>query len=69
VFIIGTVYNLSADVKDSNWQQFWKTYLWIHIAVSTVVVIWFTLGGISNLREMMNRLKSMKRNVTDNGRV
>jgi SSS family solute:Na+ symporter len=69
VFVIGTVYNLTHDVGNGPWMSFWKTYVWIYLAVSAVVVIWFSSGGIVNLRQMIRDLRTMTRDHRDSGFV
>jgi len=41
----------------------------IYLVVSIIVIIWFTMGGVINLKEMLNALKTMKRNHADDGFV
>ncbi len=69
VFIIGTLINLSHDVSDLSWLSFWKTYIFINAGISVAVLIWFTLGGFRNLKEMISKLRSMKRDTSDSGYV
>jgi SSS family solute:Na+ symporter len=69
VFIVGTVFNLSGDVPDSSWMSFWKTFVLINLAVSLFIIIWFTIGGIKDFREMLHRLKTMIRDHRDDGSV
>lgn len=69
VFIIGTLFNLSGDVPDSSWISFWKTFVIINLIASIVVIIWFTLGGIKDFKEMIQRLKTMVRDHKDDGTV
>ena len=38
-------------------MEFWKVYTYIFLAVSIIVTIWFTFGGIKNLREMISALR------------
>ena len=69
VFIIGTIYNLTNDVSNSAWMKFWEIYVWIYLLVSIIVIIWFTIGGVINLKEMLCTLKMMKRDHSDDGFV
>ena len=69
VFVIGTVFNLSGDVPDSSWISFWKVFVIINLIASIVVIIWFTLGGIKDFKEMIQRLKTMVRDHKDDGTV
>jgi len=69
IFIGGTIYGLSHDVADSHWLSYWKYYVIIYGLVSAVVVIWFTIGGIVDLKAMFKRLAIMQRDDSDDGYV
>ncbi len=69
VFFIGTAYNLYYDVSNIAWLNFWKTYLYIHITVSIFIIIWFTIGGFKDLKDMISRLKTEYRDHQDDGWV
>jgi len=69
VFIFGTAYNLSNPVSNSSWMAYWKYYIYINIAVCSVIIVWFTLGGISDLRHMIKSLKTENRDHGDDGWV
>ena len=56
VFIVGTIYNLSNPVSNSSWMAYWKYYIYINIVVCAVIIVWFTLGGFSDLRQMIKSL-------------
>jgi hypothetical protein len=67
VFVVGTVLNLTREVSTAAWLGFWKTYTLIMLAVSIVVIVWFSAGGLVNLKEMIATLKVMKRDHSDDG--
>ena len=69
VFIAGTIYNLTTDVPDTEWMQFWKIFIYINIAVSVVVIFWFGIGGYIDLKTMFKKLKSTERDFQDDGHV
>jgi SSS family solute:Na+ symporter len=69
VFVVGTFYNLAADVPDASWMRFWKTFVIIQIVVSVIVIVCFAIGGVKDLRTMLQRLKTMVRNHKDDGFV
>lgn len=69
IFIIGTIINLSHDVSNQSWLNFWKSYIWINACISVAVLVWFSFGGFKNLKEMIGKLKSMKRDSSDSGYV
>ena len=69
VFIIGTVYNLSNPVSDDAWMRFWEYYIYIHLVLSGIVLVWFTLGGFIDLKSMITSLQSEVRDHGDDGWV
>ena len=69
VFIIGTIYNLNNDVSDYAWMSYWKYYIFIHIVVSMITMVWFSIGGFKDLKAMMLRLKIAERDHQDDGWV
>jgi SSS family solute:Na+ symporter len=69
VFIVGTVYNLTHEVSDTSWMNFWKIYLYIQMGLAIIVIFWFAAGGFKDLRVMVHRLRTMKRDDRDDGFV
>lgn len=69
IFIIGTIYNLSHDVDDERWANFWKIYMYIQIALAIFVTVWFSIGGIRDIRRMFGKLRLMERDETDDGMI
>ncbi len=69
IFIIGTVYNLSNPVSDSSWMKYWEYYIYLNMVVSIIIIVWFTVGGISDLKHMISSLKSDHRDHGDDGWV
>ena len=67
VFAVGTVYNLTHDGGDAGWMQYWKYYVIIFVVVSAFVVVWFTIGGIIDMKSMFKQLSVMKRDDKDSG--
>ncbi len=69
VFVVGTVLNLTGGVGAGPWLQFWKTYVMIYLVASIFVILWFSVGGVINLKDMIRTLKVMKRDHSDSGFV
>lgn len=67
IFIIGTIYSLTHDVPDWHWLTYWKYYVIIFAVVSGIVMIWFTVGGIIDMKLMFKKLAVMKRDHKDDG--
>jgi SSS family solute:Na+ symporter len=69
VFVVGTVLSLTRGVGDGPWMGFWKTYVMIYLVASILVILWFSIGGVVNLKDMIRALKVMKRDHSDSGYV
>ena len=69
VFIFGTIYNLSYSVTDESWMTYWKYQVYINIVFSFIIIIWFTIGGIIDIRKMFFSLSSNERDHGDSGWV
>lgn len=69
LFVVGTVYNLTHDVDDASWAAFWRWYVMVQFAAACVVFVWFTVGGLADLRRMFARLRTLERHAEDDGVV
>jgi solute:Na+ symporter, SSS family len=70
VFFIGTTfYFFVKPFTDSQWMNFWQVYTYIFLGASIIVTVWFTIGGMKNLREMIHALKHNIRDYKDDGFV
>ena len=58
-----------ASVADSSWMEFWKTFILINVVASIAVIIWFSIGGLRDLKDMLHRLKTRVRDHDDDGFV
>ena len=50
-------------------MAYWKYYVIIYAVVSAIVVIWFTIGGVIDMKAMFKRLAVMTRDDTDSGYI
>jgi SSS family solute:Na+ symporter len=69
VFIAGTALNLTREVSTAAWLGFWKTYTMIFLVASILVIVWFSVGGLIDLKNMVRTLKVMTRDHADTGFV
>ncbi len=71
VFFVGTIANfaLKDGIPDDFWTKFWKFKVWLACFVSIITAIWFTIGGVMDVREMFKTLATVKRNALDSGIV
>lgn len=70
VFIAGTVYHLTIkNISDQGWLKIWYCWIILSLMSGAIVTVWLTVGGISDLKEMLRRLRSLKRDEHDDGTV
>jgi len=69
VFIVGTSLALTVGIDQAFWLTFWKVYVILLILLSGVVIVWFTIGGIRDIKRMTSALATMERDPEDDGRV
>ena len=54
---------------DSAWLGFWHAYTYFTLIVGTSVVIWFSIGGVRDLRRMFELLEKRRADAGDDGSV
>jgi SSS family solute:Na+ symporter len=69
VFFAGTAWNLATDVSDAAWGRFWRIYIYAQAAAAAAVILWFTAGGIRDIRRMLADLGTARRDDSDDGWV
>lgn len=70
VFVIGTLfYFFVRPLTNDEWMGFWQVYTYLFLGASIIVTVWFTIGGIKNLFEMIHALKHNIRDHKDDGFV
>ncbi len=70
VFLIGTAWNLIAPWPIQVWSQFWFVVgIGIPIVFTLITAVWFSWGGIHDMREFFRRLRGQRINHLDDGTV
>lgn len=69
VFAVGTIWNLATEVGDDSWIAWWRLCLWIAFVVGSITLVWFLIGGILDLKDMLHRLRTAVRDDQDDGVV
>jgi SSS family solute:Na+ symporter len=70
VFVVGTLfYFFVRPFTNDQWMTFWQIYTYLFLGASIIVTIWFTIGGLKNLFEMIHALKHNIRDHNDDGFV
>ncbi|MGA1223276.1 MAG: sodium:solute symporter family protein [Phycisphaerales bacterium] len=74
VFVVGTVAAIAAKAADAPiseeaWLVFWEAWTWLVLATGCVIVVWFTVGGVRDLRRMYAHLERYAADARDDGSV
>jgi len=69
VFVVGTFYSLSYGISTESWLKFWHLYVWISFILGIIMVVWFTIGGLRDLRNLFRDLRTRERDPMDDGTV
>jgi len=69
VFVIGTIWDFTGGVSDEAWMKYWYVHVIIRVVASILIVIWFTIGGLADIRKMFFKLRTMTRDHGDDGSV
>ena len=69
IFLIGCLLALFYDFTDIGWMKFWYGYVIVLLIISAIVTVWFTIGGVKDIRKMLDRLKTMERDASDDGQI
>jgi SSS family solute:Na+ symporter len=68
-FFVLLVMNLIEVRSDLFWFKWWRFNLLLHMGLGVLTVIWFSVGGLHDIRDIVGRLKELHRNDADDGRV
>ncbi|MHC5012101.1 MAG: hypothetical protein ACYTG6_14330, partial [Planctomycetota bacterium] len=69
LFVAGTTIALTLGISKGFWLSFWKVYVIVLLALSAVVIVWFTVGGVRDLAKMTAALRTLERDPSDDGWV
>jgi SSS family solute:Na+ symporter len=70
IALVGTIWNFVSPWPIGRWVQFWQVAgIGIPIVLSLVTAVWFTWGGIRDIRALFRRLKTEVVNPLDDGSV
>lgn len=70
VFIMGSAVYLIHPWSDETWSTYWRiTCIWMPLVLSVGTTVWFTLGGVHDIRLFFKRLKVERVDASDDGLV
>ncbi|HEY9249038.1 MAG TPA: sodium:proline symporter [Rariglobus sp.] len=69
-FIIASIVYLVHPWSDETWALYWRvTCIWMPLVLSVATTIWFTIGGVHDIRLFFQRLKTERVDASDDGVV
>lgn len=70
IFVVGSLWNLHAPWPVSIWSRFWHiAAVGLPVFISLVTAIWFTWGGLHDMRALFRHLRLQQINHLDDGTV
>jgi len=70
LFVVGTTWNLISPWPEHLWSSFWHFFgISVPIVMSFVTAIWFTWGGLRDIRRLFRALSAQTINHLDDGTV
>jgi SSS family solute:Na+ symporter len=70
LFLTGTLWNLAAPWPTAAWSAFWHVIgIGMPVLFALVTGIWFTWGGLRDMRRLFRRLKDHRDDIRDDGTV
>ncbi len=70
IFVVGCAWNLRAPWTDSTWSLFWHiAAVGLPVFISLVTAVWFTWGGVRDMRALFRHLRVQKVDHLDDGTV
>ncbi|OHB58249.1 MAG: hypothetical protein A2Y12_02440 [Planctomycetes bacterium GWF2_42_9] len=68
-FITILLINSVWEIPDGWWIKYWHFYIWLFFGLSIFCTIWLLWGGLRDVKNLFQTLKTADRNVCDDGRV
>ena len=70
VFVVGSLLYLWRPWPLESWGRYWHLYsIVLPLLIGVVTTLWFTWGGIRDLRRLIRALRTVRRNEFDDGMV
>ena len=70
LFVVVTVtHYLVTPIENAWWNKFWHAWIYVQIGVGVPAMVWFTVGGVRDIRAVFQRLATSERDATDDGTV
>lgn len=68
-FLVFSLINIVYPVSDAVWLKYWWFDIRLKLAISIPAIVWFTIGGVLDIRRLFQTLKTLPRDASDDGMV
>jgi len=68
-FLVITAIHFTLGTSVEWWTKFWHFYILLQFVIGIPATIWFTVGGIMDIKALFKRLEEIVRDPNDNGSV
>jgi len=69
IFIVVTCYHLIVGIPAASWLAYWHGWTWFIFGCAVAVTLWFTIGGVMDMRYLYRKLRSRAGDTHEDGRV
>lgn len=69
VFIVVIIFHAFYDIPDKIWSYYWKYSTWMNVGLAIITLVWFTWGGIHDIKSMFAKLSLGTRDISDDGEI
>jgi len=69
IFGVITIYHLIFGTSTIFWIRYWRCYVVFSLVLTVAFSIWVYIGGLIDVKKMLNRLRTLKRDDHDDGWV
>jgi SSS family solute:Na+ symporter len=68
-FLVITAIHFTIGTTDEWWTKFWHFYILLQFVIGIPATVWFTVGGIHDIKALFKTLEEVVRDPTDDGSV
>lgn len=69
LFVVVSVYHVFFKTSNNFWMMFWKYYILVSLVMTILYSMWVYIGGAIDVKRMLHRLRTLKRDAHDDGWV
>ena len=69
IIVVVTLWNALFGTTDNMWLTFWHVFIWLNLILTIVIIVWFAIGGLRDLKDLFDKLRTIKRDERDDGTV